>query len=111
MSATMAYAKSHCYRDCNSCFVAHRAPVGTIGSPCCGPAVPCLFPGPGHSDNRPRTRSAWGSQARSIRRAERRSVSRLGDGSTLQRDRQYLELYGGRKNHAAAPKWQGKIDP
>src|ERR1019366_2191787 len=107
--ATLGCEKTRCCRH-GACCVAARVLAGKISYTRCRAPVCSRFPGPSHSHHCSRTRSAWHSQAASVRRAEWCSVPSLCDGAAVEAARHYLELHGWREDHSPVAGGQCEVD-
>src|SRR5271165_2373409 len=99
LRATMACEETYSCRH-RPCCVAARVLRGTISNTGCRAPVCSYLPGPSHSHHGSRTRSAWHSQAASVRRAEWCPVPSLRDDAVVEVARQYLELHGWHQDHS-----------
>src|SRR5271166_1684864 len=107
--ATLGREKTHCCRHCSCCVVASFL-AGKICYTRCRASVYSRFPEPSHSHHCSRTRSAWHSQAASVRRAEWCSLPSLCDGAAVEVARQYLRLHGWRQDHSPVAGGQCEAD-
>src|SRR5271166_3658180 len=109
LRATMACEETYSCRH-RACCVAACVLTDKISDTRCRVPVCGRFPGPSHSHHGSRTRSAWNSQAASVRRTEWCPVPGLCDGAAVEVARRYLELHGRRQDHSPVAGRQCKVD-
>src|ERR1039457_5442417 len=99
----MSCGKSHPRRGCDCRLVADRDSIGTFGNALTCPSISSDLTRTSHTYNRPRKRPAWCTQACGICRAERCSLSDLGEHATFECGGCQMELYVRNQDHTPTP--------